>query len=527
MIIRCPQCEYARTISESKIPSTAELATCPKCRHRFRFRTLPRAVTPESAPAPSPRPAPRPAEIKSPADLSGHVDIWDAVDSLHHRWQTQIDMHVVEVETPRPAAAAANGKAPAEPETPGDSLAAPSPQKHSPSDQAKAATAAPVPAEPLKGAPAPAEPSKAASLPAPEKSAPASPAYTRALSVSEESAAPGGETAARSAAGRIPAAPPTPAQTPPAPGLFDPAQVLPSAATCDPAQTQPATGTSGVIPSFISAGGTSQPSAAPKAGAAPAASSRQAAVFSYALDGTPPEERVERDLRMLQATADRPLRDLGRLVDTGLPEGSPDEDGQESGPSGAQNSGGDIPWEVPARHGWLRAFMRTVHGVMFNAPSLFSRVSGEGALGSGYLFFLILGYLAILCSLAWARAAVALMDLPATPSQGGTDLLLPLLLAPIGLGLIQMFITGGIKVALTLFAPAQADFPKLFKIVGYAVSPLILSIVPFVGPPAGALWSLIALFMGCRFSLGLSWQLAVAAPLPPVLLLGAAAWYVL
>lgn len=38
MLIRCPECLFERKVDLSKIPATAQLATCPKCRYKFRFR---------------------------------------------------------------------------------------------------------------------------------------------------------------------------------------------------------------------------------------------------------------------------------------------------------------------------------------------------------------------------------------------------------------------------------------------------------------------------------------------------------
>ena len=40
MLIRCPECQFSRTLDESKIPSTAQIATCPRCKARFHFRNL-------------------------------------------------------------------------------------------------------------------------------------------------------------------------------------------------------------------------------------------------------------------------------------------------------------------------------------------------------------------------------------------------------------------------------------------------------------------------------------------------------
>ena len=76
MQIRCPVCDYSREIDLSKIPPTAEFATCPKCRHRFRFRALDLETIERPAPL-EPNPE--------------HADVWDAVDSLHDKWEGKDD----------------------------------------------------------------------------------------------------------------------------------------------------------------------------------------------------------------------------------------------------------------------------------------------------------------------------------------------------------------------------------------------------------------------------------------------------
>ncbi len=40
MRITCPNCGFSRDVPENKIPSNAQIATCPKCSHRFKFRDI-------------------------------------------------------------------------------------------------------------------------------------------------------------------------------------------------------------------------------------------------------------------------------------------------------------------------------------------------------------------------------------------------------------------------------------------------------------------------------------------------------
>ena len=76
MQIRCHVCDYSREVDVTKIPPTAEFATCPKCKHRFRFR----AVDIDAI---------EPGEASTPKRDEKHGDVWDAVDSLHEQWREQ------------------------------------------------------------------------------------------------------------------------------------------------------------------------------------------------------------------------------------------------------------------------------------------------------------------------------------------------------------------------------------------------------------------------------------------------------
>jgi hypothetical protein len=256
-------------------------------------------------------------------------------------------------------------------------------------------------------------------------------------------------------------------------------------------------------------------------------------------DASCPEERVDRGLRLLRDAPDaRPVRNLGSLQDfpdIALP--APDEKRSlfhaQKAMEGDAGLDADppehpVPWENPAAHGWLKAFTHTLHGALFQTPYFFSRLSASASLGLSYLFFLIMGYVAILSAHLWTQALAVL--LPGTIQDPASHIALPvlLLLAPIALGLTLLFITACIRIFLLLFTPEKSDFFLVYKIVSYATAPFILSLVPFIGPAIGAAWFVMILIVGCRNALNLSWKLAVLAPLPPTAtLLSGLAWYFL
>jgi Uncharacterized protein conserved in archaea len=72
MQIHCPVCDYSREVNLSQVPPTAEFATCPKCRHRFRFRAVDLDEVQDTG-----RPKTDPE----------HEDVWDAMDSINNRWR--------------------------------------------------------------------------------------------------------------------------------------------------------------------------------------------------------------------------------------------------------------------------------------------------------------------------------------------------------------------------------------------------------------------------------------------------------
>jgi hypothetical protein len=251
----------------------------------------------------------------------------------------------------------------------------------------------------------------------------------------------------------------------------------------------------------------------------------RAPVFIYAGDGPPPEERVDQDMGLLRDDRSSiPVRDLGRLKE--FPDNEEDEDFLSF--AGEEEEARSVPWENPAECGWVGGFMATLRGVMFGGPSFFASFSNRGSLAPGYLFFILMGYICVFGSLAWSMAAEALLPGVLPLPVGRMALPVLILLAPIALGLMQLFVVGCIRLVMRLFAPERADFVLIYKVVSYAPASFVLCVVPFVGPPIAAVWFMVSLVGGCRGALRLSWPLSLCASLPPAfLLLGSIAWYFL
>jgi predicted Zn finger-like uncharacterized protein len=103
MNITCPKCGFGRTVNEEKLPPKAVMATCPKCRHRFKFReiaplehiesdtqspplvppvTPERPDMPEEAQAPVQADQAPPGRVESPAPPPDE-DLWNELAALN------------------------------------------------------------------------------------------------------------------------------------------------------------------------------------------------------------------------------------------------------------------------------------------------------------------------------------------------------------------------------------------------------------------------------------------------------------
>ena len=71
MQIICPDCHFSREVDENKVPAKSQVATCPKCKTKFKFRELPEEDAPQAeavqtAPAPEAEPTPEADPVSPP-----------------------------------------------------------------------------------------------------------------------------------------------------------------------------------------------------------------------------------------------------------------------------------------------------------------------------------------------------------------------------------------------------------------------------------------------------------------------------
>ncbi|MBG0790761.1 MAG: zinc-ribbon domain-containing protein [Desulfovibrionaceae bacterium] len=96
MQIVCPECNFSREVDESKIPPRSQVATCPKCQTKFKFRDLPEqdflieeSATADAVPEQEVRPESTPETLPGPEAKAESAAMPEA--EIEARPETQAD----------------------------------------------------------------------------------------------------------------------------------------------------------------------------------------------------------------------------------------------------------------------------------------------------------------------------------------------------------------------------------------------------------------------------------------------------
>jgi len=204
-----------------------------------------------------------------------------------------------------------------------------------------------------------------------------------------------------------------------------------------------------------------------------------------------------------------------------------EEEGPEEFHEGSSGRGGGMPagapWESPEYYGFLGSFTRTLLGVLFHAPEFFRHVKCRFSVIRPILFYVLLSVFQVLCARLWSIKALRELSATATDPQTlamaeqlmqSMNMPLMLLITPFFSIMQAVFLAGIYHLMIRMVQPDRADFATTLRVVCYSAAPLVLCIVPMFGSVIATGWSVLCVFIGCRYALRLSWLRTVLALLP-------------
>ncbi len=176
-------------------------------------------------------------------------------------------------------------------------------------------------------------------------------------------------------------------------------------------------------------------------------------------------------------------------------------DYDETAPS-THETGFDVPWENLDKAGFFPGFIETIKRVMLAPAAFFYKMPFKG-LVMPLAFFLMIMVIQALATFIWNMAGL----FPAATHHGAGEMGLRMMgfgsifiviFYPLLMG-VWLFIASGIThLFLMLFQAEKRGFEGTFRATAYGSAPMILGILPFLGPIAGALWSLGVTIIGYK-----------------------------
>ena len=161
------------------------------------------------------------------------------------------------------------------------------------------------------------------------------------------------------------------------------------------------------------------------------------------------------------------------------------------------------PWDDRENLGFFKALFDTWVQAVFNPVKFFSKMPPEGGLGGPLLYGFIMGEIGLLVALMWQGMSVLV---PSFVERGGfgyfgaqmAGMTFLFFISP-ALVIAGLFVASAIlHLCLLIVGGARRSFETTFRVVCYASSTHLLSIIPFCGGLVGGIWNLILQIIGLR-----------------------------
>jgi predicted Zn finger-like uncharacterized protein len=544
MRITCPECGFSRDVPDDKVPAATAVATCPKCRHRFRFRHFEDGYDPSFAATESPLSGSR--FSGEPQDGHRPRSGYEASPRLPGAPRRGREIEADAPYAPRPAGEADPGRSPEMAPPRRQERVFPPPSAHwepAASPEEDQAPSGPDAGHDMK-------PHPAAMVPPPPPAHDEERLRVDVRAVDAPRQAPAqdrdpeqDQNGVRDIWARLQAmddedaprpAPPvrrTPVSRPdmppsPPPSLDDMPHASGRDADGGAAQDlRAASGeVSGAFPDADSAVATPQQADADAYSGRPVQASPQVSPQSSDESGERPARAWTRDAEPDGRPSDADAEPSGRHGPSAGDE--PDEAPWRAPADGrpGEPARGEVPWERPDAYGFFPGLVLTLKRILFQPVDFFESMPPGRGKGKAMVFNLLLSEFLLLLDFLWAlvgvRAKIA--------DTGQTDALAAMAGVP-GLGflallvMVPLFMAAGIyldagltHLLLMLLRGTSKKFDETFRVMCYSAAPTVLSAVPVAGQllsPVILIWYMTLQAIGLKKVHGAAYSQALAVVL--------------
>lgn len=167
----------------------------------------------------------------------------------------------------------------------------------------------------------------------------------------------------------------------------------------------------------------------------------------------------------------------------------------------------DAPFERLDRHGFFGGLFATTTRAMFSPGLFFEALPVNKGLGRPLIYAILISLIGHLLMLPWVLTA---LDTLATQvdsaalrevimsAYGPRSQITQTILAPFTTTLQMFFFASIIHVGLFVFQGGRRGFEATFRVVCYGSATAPLAIIPFIGPALAIAWSMLIMFIGLK-----------------------------
>ncbi|MFW6415672.1 MAG: YIP1 family protein [Thermodesulfobacteriota bacterium] len=206
-----------------------------------------------------------------------------------------------------------------------------------------------------------------------------------------------------------------------------------------------------------------------------------------------------------QEASSEQKEDLWKELESLTEEGNETQGGFSAAPRGGSfRRRSAIPWENLEEYGFFPGLFETIKQVMTAPVDFFRNMNTQSGLNKPLIFYLLIAEIQALAQFFWQMSGLFPKMGGETESMLGLGMLgagsiFILVLYPVFLS-IMLFIASGLnQLCLLAVQAGEKGYQGTFRVMSYASAPLIIAVVPVVGPLVGAVWNFVCMFIGLMY----------------------------
>lgn len=221
---------------------------------------------------------------------------------------------------------------------------------------------------------------------------------------------------------------------------------------------------------------------------------------------------------------EQPQNDIWSALESLDPDSSEDKDDYNKVSESLSAGQGEIPWENLYKYGFFPGFFQTIKEVMLSPASFFANMSLGQGFNKPLIFYLFIAEVQALAQFFWQMAGVVpqMQNKPESIlgiGMTGMGSIMLLLIYPVVLTIMLFLVSGLNHICLLAVKAASKSFEGTFRVVSYSGAPMILALIPVMGPFVGMIWSLVCTFLGFKHMHRTTSGKVILAMLLPIIVL--------